>query len=147
MLEQDKTAIRKERHKITQEDFTPEDVVDIMYQEFPEELYSDFSKTILDPCVGIGNLLLYAIKRRLEYCHTNDDVYAAISTVYGTELMEDNVDEAKKNILFTLLTITSKKGINLNEAKVLEILNHNIVATDTFKWDYKNWRLIESPLF
>jgi type I restriction-modification system DNA methylase subunit len=140
MLEQDITEVRKERHQITQEDFTPEEVVDIMYQDCPEEMFSDFSKTILDPCSGIGNLLLYAIKRRLEYCKTNEDVYAAISTIYGTELMEDNVDECKKNILFTLLSITSKKGINLDESKVIEILNNNFQATDTFKWDYKHWK-------
>lgn len=140
MLEQDITEVRKERHQITQEDFTPEEIVDIMYQDFPEDLYTDFSKTIIDPCSGIGNLLLYAIKKRLEYCKTNEDVYAAISTIYGTELMEDNVDECKKNILFTLLSITSKKGMNLDESKVLAILNHNIVATDTFKWDYKHWK-------
>lgn len=140
MLEQDITEVRKERHQITQEDFTPEEIVEILYQEMSEDLYSDFSKTIIDPCSGTGNILMYAIRRRLEYCQTNEDVYAAISTIYGTELMEDNVEECKKNILFNLLTITSKKKLNLDESKVLEILNHNIVATDTFKWDYKRWR-------
>lgn len=140
MLDQDITEVRKERHQITQEDFTPKEIVEIMYQDFPEELFSDFSKTILDPCAGIGNLLMYAIKRRMEYCQTNEDVYEAISTIYGTEMMEDNVDECKKNILFNLLTLTSKKSLNLDESKVLDILNHNIVATDTFKWDYKQWK-------
>lgn len=140
MLEQDKTEIRKERHKITQEDFTPEEIVDIMYQQFPDELYTDFSKTIIDPCSGIGNLLLYVIKKRLQYCNTNDDVYNAISTIYGTELMADNVEESKKNILFTILTNTSKKGLNLDESVILNILDKNIVCTDTFKWNYEEWK-------
>lgn len=140
MLDQDITEIRKARHAITQEDFTPEEIVKILYQEFPEELYIDFSKTILDPCAGIGNLLLYCIIKRIGNCNTPDDVYDAISTIYGTELMEDNVQEMHQRFLFKILELTTEKGWDLSEKKILDILKHNIVCSDTFKWDYQHWK-------
>lgn len=63
----------------------------------------------------------------------------AVFTMYGTELMEDNVDECKKNILFEILKFTSSHNFDINDTEIMKILNHNIVCTDTFKWDYENW--------
>ncbi len=145
-----KTDIRKERHSITQEDFTPSEIVDILLQE-QEDLFTDFSKTFCDPCIGIGFIYLEILKRRLEHCKTTDDILNAVSTMYGTELMEDNVDECKKNILFEILKFTSSHNLDINDIEIMKILNHNIVCTDTFKWDYENWKPIleykETELF
>ena len=145
-----KTDIRKERHSITQEDFTPPEIVDILLQE-QEDLFTDFSKTFCDPCIGIGFIYLEILKRRLEHCKTTDDILNAVSTMYGTELMEDNVDECKKNILFEILKFTSSHNLDINDIEIMKILNHNIVCTDTFKWDYENWKPIleykETELF
>lgn len=140
MLKEDITEERLARHKECQEDFTPNEVVQMLYNGIPESDFSDFSKNILDPCCGIGNILIYAIKHRLEFCTTNDDVYNALSTIYGTELIPENAEYARQRMLFTILTITSEKGMNLDESKILEILNKNIVATDSFAWDYKHWK-------
>ena len=145
-----KTDIRKERHSITQEDFTPPEIVDILLQE-QEDLFTDFSKTFCDPCIGIGFIYLEILKRRLEHCKNTDDILKAVSTMYGTELMEDNVDECKKNILFEILKFTSSHNLDINDGEIMKILNHNIVCTDTFKWDYENWKPIleykETELF
>lgn len=134
-----KTDIRKERHSITQEDFTPSEIVDILLQE-QEDLFTDFSKTFCDPCIGIGFIYLEILKKRLEYCKNTDDILKTVSTMYGTELMEDNVDECKKNILFEILKFTSSHNLDINDGEIMKILNHNIVCTDTFKWDYENWK-------
>jgi type I restriction-modification system DNA methylase subunit len=145
-----KTDIRKERHSITQEDFTPSEIVDILLQE-QEDLFTDFSKTFCDPCIGIGFIYLEILKRRLEHCKTTDDILNAVSTMYGTELMEDNVDECKKNILFEILKFTSSHNLDINDGEIMKILNHNIICTDIFKWDYENWKPIleykETELF
>ena len=145
-----KTDIRKERHSITQEDFTPSEIVDILLQN-ESELFTDFSKTFCDPCIGIGFIYLEILKRRLEHCKNTDDILKAVSTMYGTELMEDNVDECKKNILFEILKFTSSHNLDINDGEIMKILNHNIICTDTFKWDYENWKPIleykETELF
>ena len=148
MLKEDITQIRKERHHITQEDFTPDYVVEEMYKMLNDDaIYNDFSKTILDPCSGIGNLLIYAFKKRLNHCNTEDDVYAALSTIYGTELMADNVEECYDKFLSVINDI----DIVCDNNKILYILKRNIVCTDTFKWDYENWCPIQEmrtiPLF
>lgn len=57
-------------------------------------------------------------------------------------MMPDNVDECKKNIIFEIMKFTSEHNMDINESKVLKVLNHNIVCTDTFKWDYENWKPI-----
>ena len=136
-----KTDVRKARHKQTQEDFTPPEVIDIMLQG-QEELFKDFSKSFLDPCIGIGFIYIEVLKKRFEYCKNTDDILNAISTMYGTELMPDNVEECKKNIIFEIMKFTSEHNMDINESKVLKVLNHNIVCTDTFKWDYENWKPI-----
>lgn len=142
MLEHTKTEKRKERHKITQEDFTPKCVIDIMLDNMDNNsLFKDFSKTFCDPCIGIGYIYIEVLKRRLKYCKTNDDIINAISTMYGTELMEDNVNECKYNISSTIYEFCDILNINIDKNKINDILNENIVCTDFFNWDYDNWQL------
>lgn len=136
MLKEDITQKRKERHHITQEDFTPNSVIEDMLALLDDEtIYTDFSKTVLDPCSGIGNILIYIFKKRLEYCKTDKDVYAALSTIYGTELMEDNVEESHDKFLSVINDI----DIVCDNNEIMDILKKNIVCADTFKWDYENW--------
>jgi hypothetical protein len=150
MLKENISDIRKERHKITQEDFTPPEIVDILLQE-QNDLFSNFNKTFLDPCIGIGYIYIGVLNKRLNYCKTTSDILNAISTMYGTELMEDNVEECKKNIIYEIIKFTSSHNLDINESDIIKILNHNIICTDTFKWDYENWCLIKEnktiPLF
>jgi len=153
MLEQNKTEARLARHKISQEDFTPECIVKLLFEN-SEESFKDFSKTVLDPCAGICYILMYCLKQRLTYCKSEKDIIAAISTLYGTELFEDNCIEGRQNLLDVILEyardteyIVSNKTIN----KIKNILENNIVCTDTFKWDYDKWKPKEElkiqPLF
>lgn len=137
MLEQDISEKRKKRHHITQEDFTPKHIVELLCEN-ADDLFTDFSKTFLDPCAGIGNILLHVIEERLKHCNNDIDVINAISTCYGTELMEDNTEELKER-LYKLLT---SYNFNITD-EIKNIVNNNIVCTDFFKWDYENWRPIK----
>ena len=134
MLKETVNDIRKERHDITQEDFTPDNICEIMFQN-ADELYTDFTKTVLDPCCGIGNLLTYILRHRMSYCKTADDIYQSVSTLYGTELMEDNVIECKDNII----KILKSSGIKFDMEKVHTILDNNIICTDSNDWNYDDW--------
>ena len=144
-----KTETRKARHKNLQEDFTPEEIVNLLL-DGQDELFTDFSKTFLDPCIGIGFIYIGVLQRRLNYCKTAEDVLNAIRTMYGTEIMEDNVDECKQNIYSFIRDFINKNNLVAEDNRLIQpksqfcndvqkILDHNIVCTDTFKWDYENW--------
>lgn len=141
MLKNDITDKRKERHQKTQEDFTPVEICHILF-EVQDELYKDFSKTFCDPCCGTGNIIRYLLKERLKYCKVEEDVYKALETIYGTELMKDNTEECKQKILMDCLRWSSSHDLDLKDKKLMQIIENNIVCTDTFKWDYKNWKTL-----
>ena len=138
MLEQDITQKRKDRHHITQEDFTPPEVIEILFENIPEDLFNDFSKTFCDPCAGVGNILMHVLNKRLEYCKTEDDIINALSTLYGVELMEDNVEELRNNLYNIIGGVIGIISSDLN-TKIIEILNNNFVASDAFEWDFGSW--------
>lgn len=83
-------------------------------------------------------IIMYCLEQRLKHCKTEDDIISAISTLYGTELYEDNVEEGKQN----LYNLIKNSEINISDNKwteITNIINHNFICTDTFKWDYENW--------
>ena len=139
MLKDDINEKRKARHQKTQEDFTPTEICRILF-EGQDELFSNFKKTFCDPCCGTGNIIRYLLRERLNYCKTSTDVYKALETIYGTELMEDNTKECKQKILYDCLKWSSEHDVDLRDGKLISIIEHNIVCTDTFKWDYENWK-------
>lgn len=123
---------RKARRKITAEDFTPEPLVCEMLDKLPPELFLDPSKTFIDPAAGNGNFLVEVLRRKLA---NNHHPLIALETTYGVELMQDNVDEMKERLL-ELLPLLSEADL----AKAKEIINHNIVCSDAFKWDFDKWK-------
>lgn len=142
MLKKDITTKRKERHQKTQEDFTPVEICHILF-EGQDELFTNFKKTFCDPCCGTGNIIRYLLRERLKHCTKPNDVYKALETIYGTELMLDNTQECRQKILYDCLTWSSQNDVDLIDKKLIKIIEHNIVCTDTFKWDYENWVSLE----
>ncbi|MFW6312023.1 MAG: N-6 DNA methylase [Nanoarchaeota archaeon] len=120
---------RKARRKQTAEDFTPSSLVNEMLDKLPQEVFTDPSKTFCDPAAGNGNFLIEILNRKLK---NNSDALQALSTIYGVELMSDNVEELKERLLLLI-----PKNLH-KEAK--EILDKNIVCHDALTWDFVNWR-------
>jgi len=120
---------RKERRKQTAEDFTPPPLVSEMLDKLPTEVFSDPSKTFCDPAAGDGNFLIQVLQRKLDNGH---DPLQALSTIFGTELMEDNVEEMKERLLSAIPS-------NLH-SKAKKIINHNIVCANALEFDFENWR-------
>ena len=81
------------------EDFTPVEICKILF-EGQDELFSNFKKTFCDPCCGTGNIIRYLLRERLNNCKKPIDVYKALETIYGTELMEDNIEECRQKMLY-----------------------------------------------
>ncbi|MBO7693594.1 MAG: N-6 DNA methylase [Methanobrevibacter sp.] len=115
----------RDRIKKNGEVFTPFEIIEQMAQNCPEEDWKDPSKTFLDPTCGNGQILCYILQRRLASGVSPKD---AISTLFGIELMKDNVKMTRKRL----------RDI-LNTSEYDDILEHNIVCSDIFMWDISKW--------
>ena len=111
------------RVKQTAEVFTPTDDVRKILNEYPINLFTDINKTFLDNSCGDGQFLSEVIIRKME--QSNCTLEQALSTTYGVELMEDNVELCKKRLA----------GPNPTQ-EILDILDKNIVCADALTYDY-----------
>lgn len=117
---------RKERRKTTAEFFTPPDLVNYMLDKLDPEMW-DEDKTFCDPSAGNGNFLVEILKRKLSLGHNPEK---ALSTIYGVELMADNVEEMKTRLL----------DIIGHEQKYIDIINKNIICHDALTFDWENFQ-------
>lgn len=119
-IERDKLRI-----KHTAEIFTPTWLVQQMLDELQSndpDIFTDQDKTFLDPSCGDGQFLTEVVIRKME---SGIDLEQALSTTYGVELMEDNVQLCKERLA----------GPNPTP-EIWEILDKNIVHHDVLTYDY-----------
>lgn len=117
----------------TQEFFTPYEIVKKMADKISDEDWKDPNKTFCEPCFGNGQFILYIIYKRL---HSRIDWKTTLETLYGVELMEDNVQECKERILNLLDALQIKYDKEL----ALQIMNRNLICHDFFTWNFEEWR-------
>jgi hypothetical protein len=120
-VERDKLRIKQ-----TAEVFTPTPLVQEMLDKLEEEnptLFSDPTKTFLDNSCGDGQFLSEVVIRKME--RSRCTLEEALSTTYGVEFMEDNVNECRIRLSGPDPT-----------PEIIEILIKNIVCYDALKYDY-----------
>ena len=118
---------RKTRKKRTAEIFTPSWLVVQMLDklnEYGHEAWED-GKTFCDPACGNGNMLIEVLKRKLSLKH---NPLIAIQSIYGADIMEDNIRECRERLLKTL-----EEYIPITEDMVKAVLK-NIVWTPLKKY-------------
>ena len=130
----DKRKARRKGKNGTKEFFTPYSIVKKMCDKIPDEDWENPSKTFLEPCCGHGNFIIGILYRRI--VEHGIDWRTALETLYGVELMQDNVDEAKERIIDLLNNL----NIEYDKDVAYDIMNRNIVCSDFFKWNFKEWR-------
>lgn len=108
------------RVKATGEVFTPTPLVQEMLDQIPNDQFNDPTKTFLDPSCGDGQFLGEVLIRKMENGSTFEQ---ALSTVYGVDLMQDNVDECRKRLL-------------CGQTHLQHIVDRNIVCHDALTYDY-----------
>ena len=86
----------KARVKATGEVFTPTPLVQEILNKLSIEQFTDPTKTFLDPSCGDGQFLGEVLIRKMENGSTFDE---ALSTIYGVDLMIDNVDLCRERLL------------------------------------------------
>ena len=122
------SGVERDKHRIKQtaEVFTPTALVQEMLDKLEEQdptLFTDPNKTFLDNSCGDGQFLSEVIIRKIE--KSNCTIVQALSTTYGVDLMEDNINECKRRLA----------GPNPTP-DILKILNKNIVCHDALTYDY-----------
>lgn len=110
----------KSRVKATGEVFTPTPLVQEILDQLPAEVFTDPAKTFLDPTCGDGQFLGEVLIRKMENGATFEQ---ALSTVYGVDLMQDNVDLCRERLL-------------CGREDLRHIVEQNIVCADGLKYKY-----------
>ena len=128
----------KQRVRERGEVFTAEREVKAMCDLIPEdEIWSDITKTFLEPACGTGNFLVEIFGRKLKYCKDEKDGLKALASIVGIDIQQDNVEESRKR----LMTMYCKAFPKANEACLLlaaGILQNNIICGDSLEIQ-KKW--------
>jgi hypothetical protein len=113
----------KLRVKATGEVFTPTPLVRKILEKLPLEQFTDPTKTFLDNSCGDGQFLGEVLIRKMENGSTFEQ---ALSTIYGVDLMQDNVDECRKRLL-----------CGSQDPKHISTVEQNIYRADALKFSYE----------
>ena len=108
------------RVKATGEVFTPTPLVQEMLDKLPLEQFTDTKKTFLDPSCGDGQFLGEVLIRKIENGSTFEQ---ALSTIYGVDLMQDNVELCRERLL-------------CGRHDLRHIVEKNIVCADGLEYNY-----------
>lgn len=113
----------RERVRSTGEVFTPPTLVNEILDKLDPALFTDPSKTFIDNSCGEGAFLVEVLKRKLKTAQP----VQALSTTYGVDLMPDNVEVCRTNLL-DLAGHTPENAA---------IVRRNIVCHDALTYDYE----------
>jgi hypothetical protein len=109
------------RIKATGEVFTPTPFVQKILDQLPRELFTDPAKTFLDNSCGDGQFLGEILIRKMKNGSTFEQ---ALSTIYGVDLMPDNVDLCRKRLL-------------CGRTDLQHIVEQNIICADGLRYHYR----------
>jgi hypothetical protein len=112
------------RIKMTEECFTPTEICINIINEFESQcpaLFQDPTKTFLDNSCGDGQFLGEVLIRKIENGSTFEQ---ALSTIYGVDLMQDNVDLCRERLL-------------CGQEQFRHIVEQNIVCADALRYHYR----------
>lgn len=111
------------RVKQTEEIFTPTSLVqaslDVLESIHPD-CFKDKNKTFLDNCCGDGQFLGEVLIRKIQ---NGIDFETALSTIYGVDLMEDNVTLCRDRLL-------------CGQEHLRYIVEKNIVCANALEYNY-----------
>lgn len=119
----------KKRVREFGEVFTPEWLVSDMCDLVDKEIRNTFTN-ILEPCCGNGNFLVEIFRRRMNvHGLCVQHIRESLQTLYGVDIQEDNVYEAKKRLRVELLRVLNGLSDEFL-IEMLDIMDKNIVCAD-----------------
>lgn len=125
----EKLTKSKERISKYGEVFTPDHIVKQMCDMLEVENPGAFEpeKTFLEPSCGEGAFLLEIFRRKFANCRKRSDYTASLESVYGFELLADNVDKSIRNVVELCMEYFSPTKADL------KIINEHIIQCDALK--------------
>jgi hypothetical protein len=112
----------KVRVKATAEVFTPTSLVKQCLDNLSDQsIFENEKETFLDPSCGDGQFLSEVLIRKLE---NGIDFETALSTIYGVDLMPDNVELCRERLL-------------CGRDDLKHIVEQNIVCADALTYHYR----------
>ena len=114
--------------------WTPYDLVCQLMDKCDPSTWTDSSKTILEPTMGSGNIVIGMLYRRIvEY---KMDPVAAISTIFGIEMDPATYSHCLERIRAFMRNFCDETDMEFVE----DTLKYNFVCSDFFKWNLAQWR-------
>lgn len=77
--------------------FTPEWLVKQMCDLLSPEMWEP-QRTFLEPACGTGNFLVEILSRKLDRCQTREDALIALGSIYGIDILPDNVEDSRQRL-------------------------------------------------
>jgi len=108
------------RVKATQEVFTPTEMVRDILDRMDQSLFSNPNQDFIDPTCGDGQFLGEVLIRKME---NGIDFESALSSIYGVDLMPDNVELCQERLL-------------CGREDLRHIVEINIVCDNALNYDY-----------
>lgn len=118
-IERDRTRVKSTGEVFTR-DWMVRYGLDQIEQEDPMA-FSDPAKTFIDPTCGDGAMLVEALIRKME---REIDFETALRTIYGVDLMSDNVELCRERLL-------------CGQEHLRHIVEQNIVCADALRYHYR----------
>jgi len=109
------------RIKSLSEVFTPTSLVQEILNKLPQELFTDPNKTYLDHSCGDGQFLGEVLIKKVK---NGIDFEQALKTIYGVDIMQDNVDLCRERLL-------------CGQEHLRHIVERNIVCADALRYHYR----------
>lgn len=118
----------KSEHRVKRfgEVYTPKELISDILGSIPQSEWEDKEKTVLDPACGSGNFLTETMKTMI---NNGDEPVNALSRIYGIDILEDNVEQARERML------DLSKQFGIADAEAESIVNKNIVCADSLEVD------------
>lgn len=108
------------RVKATQEVFTPTAMVRDILDRMDQSLFSNPGQDFIDPTCGDGQFLGEVLIRKME---NGIDFESALSSIYGVDLMSDNVELCQERLL-------------CGQEHLRHIVEKNIVCSNALEYNY-----------
>ena len=117
------SGVERDHHRVraTQEVFTPTAMVQDILDRLDSSLFQNTDQEFVDPTCGDGQFLGEVLIRKIENGSTFEQ---ALQTIYGVDLMPDNVDLCRERLL-------------CGREDLFPIVLKNIVHDNALSYDYK----------
>jgi hypothetical protein len=118
--------------------FTPERIVDAMLDLVKDET-DRIDSRFLEPACGSGNFLVKILRRKLAAVHfkygksdfdRRHYALLALMSIYGIELLNDNIIECRSNVLEVLVSYFNLEPTDVLYAAASHVLSQNIIRGD-----------------